>query len=72
MPSMPLKVRRTSGGVERDSYEVTIALIPSDDFGEIIDTRPPATDIQARWAAKPSKLIRAVTNLINPRKPELK
>ncbi|MFN9508207.1 MAG: hypothetical protein ACK6AO_04280 [Planctomycetota bacterium] len=27
-----------SGGVARDNDEITCALIPSDDFGEIIDT----------------------------------
>jgi len=53
---MMSKVRPPSGGVEREAHEVTIALIPSDDFGEIIDTRTPATDIQARWAAKPNPI----------------
>jgi len=26
-----------SGGVASDSYEIALALIPNDDFGEIID-----------------------------------
>jgi hypothetical protein len=38
------------GVVERAIYEVTLALIPSDDFGEIIDNRPPMAD--ARSALK--------------------
>ncbi|MFM2012390.1 MAG: hypothetical protein RLZZ396_1174 [Planctomycetota bacterium] len=37
MPSMPSKTRPPSGGVARVAHDVTIAPIPSDDFGEIID-----------------------------------
>jgi hypothetical protein len=36
-PSMPSKTRPPSGGVAKATHEITFALIPSDDFGEIID-----------------------------------
>ena len=32
-----VKYAPPSGGVASDSYEIAIALIPNDDFGEIID-----------------------------------
>jgi hypothetical protein len=35
------------GGVARAAHEVTLALIPSDDFGEIIDNRPPKADARS-------------------------
>jgi hypothetical protein len=35
------------GGLERAAHEVTLALIPSDDFGEIIDNRPPMADARS-------------------------
>jgi len=34
---MPSKTRPPSGGVAKATHEITFALIPSDDFGEIID-----------------------------------
>ncbi|MEY2613672.1 MAG: hypothetical protein RL069_2484 [Planctomycetota bacterium] len=34
---MPSKTRPPSGGLARVAHDVTIAPIPSDDFGEIID-----------------------------------
>jgi hypothetical protein len=35
--STPSKTRPPSGGVAKATHEITFALIPSDDFGEIID-----------------------------------
>ncbi|MFN5101737.1 MAG: hypothetical protein ACK5GJ_02965 [Planctomycetota bacterium] len=32
-----VKYAPPSGGVASDSYEIALALIPNDDFGEIID-----------------------------------
>jgi hypothetical protein len=47
MPSIPSNMRPPLGGVERAAHEVTLALIPSDDFGEIIDNRPPMADARS-------------------------
>jgi hypothetical protein len=59
-PSMPSKLPPPSGGVATTAHEVTIALIPSDDFGEIIDQGPPAADASGFWTALTSLTVLTV------------
>jgi len=49
MTSMPSKMRPTPDGVERAKNQIKITLIPSDDFGEIIDNAPPTATWGFRW-----------------------